>query len=79
MQKQRKTSGVGGRLGEVITTSERSTCQSVTFPSYVLSARNPPGAVTYTGVILQSNSSSLEMVRARVKCVHDFPRVISMV
>lgn len=78
MQKQGKTRGGGGSLGEVITASERSTCQSVTFPSYVLSARNPPGAVTYAGVILQSNSSSSEVVRARVKCVHDFPRVIRM-
>lgn len=49
---------IGEAIGEVIAASERSTCQTVTFPSYVLSARNPPGAVTYAGIILQSNGSS---------------------
>lgn len=49
---------IGEAIGEVITASERSACQIVTFPCYVLSARYSPGAVTYAGVILQSNGAS---------------------
>lgn len=72
--------GVGGRMAEaVIAPSERSACQTVTLPSYGLSARDPPGAVPWAGVILRTSSSSSEMVRARVKCVRDFPRVFCVV
>lgn len=63
----------GEAIGEVITASERSSCQTVTFPSYVLSARNARGAVTYARVILQRNGGSLEAARARVEGVHGSP------
>lgn len=60
MQKQGKHLGWGrgGRIAEAITASERSACQTVTFPSWCCQPAILVGLLTGAGVILQGTGGS---------------------